>query len=169
MSRDHYRTSNYRAADSVGHLVRRAYTIMLGRMEAAFAGHDFTLMQWIVLIYLRDGIASTASEIAREFEHDSGALTRLIDRLEQRGLLIRRRSERDRRVIELELTPKGRRTIEELLPLVVGQMNDALAPFTREEFEQFRTLLSRLVEHLQRTEPAVQPDRGKGRRPGRAR
>jgi len=105
---------------------------------------------------VRDGIARTASDIAREFRHDSGALTRVIDQLERRDLLTRRRSTSDRRVVELALTPKGVRTIEELLPVVVGQMNAALEPFTQAEFEQMRSMMERLVDHLQRQESAPQ-------------
>ena len=167
MSEQHYRADNYRAVDSIGHLIRRVYTIILSRAETAFGEQGFTLMQWIVLLYLRDGLASTASEIAREFQHDSGALTRVIDRLEQRGLLSRRRSERDRRVVELELTPEGRRTIDALLPMVVEQMNLALAPFSREEFLQFRAFLTRLLDHLMRMTPAEPPDPQPPRRPVR--
>ncbi len=127
------------------------------RIEAAFAGHGFTLMQWIVLIYVRDGLARTASDITREFRHDSGALTRVIDHLERRGLLARKRSTRDRRAVNLALTPKGRRTVEELLPVVVGQMNAALEPFSRAEFEQLREMMERMVDHLQRLAPPAVP------------
>jgi DNA-binding MarR family transcriptional regulator len=159
MAEPHYRAASYQAADSVGYLIRRLYSIMLTQLEAAFAGHGFTLMQWIVLIYLRDGLAQTASDIAREFQHDSGALTRLIDQLERRGLLTRRRGKSDRRVVRLALTAKGRRTIESLLPVVVEQMNRALAPLSHEEFEQFRSTLARLVDHLQATEsPSLSVD-----------
>jgi DNA-binding MarR family transcriptional regulator len=157
MPEQHYRAATYTARDSVGYLLRRVYSIMHERMEAALAGHDFTLMQWIVLLYLRDGIASTASDIAREFRHDSGALTRVIDQLQRRGLVTRRRSTSDRRVVDLALTAKGGRTIEELLPVVVGQMNEALAPFTRAEFEQMRSLMERLVNHLHVLQDAEQP------------
>ncbi len=153
MPEQHYRPASYRARDSMGYLLRRVHTIMHDRIESAFAGHGFTLMQWIVLIYVRDGLARTATEIAREFRHDSGALTRVIDQLERRGLLARERSSTDRRVVNLTLTPKGHRTIEELLPVVVGQMNLALEPFTREEFEQMRGLMERLVRHLQALPP----------------
>jgi DNA-binding MarR family transcriptional regulator len=168
MPQQHYRAATYKARGSVGYLLRRVYTIMHERMEAAFAGHDFTVMQWIVLLYVRDGIARTASDIAREFRHDSGALTRVIDQLERRELLTRRRSTSDRRAVELALTPKGRRTIEELLPVVVGQMNAALEPFTQAEFEQMRNMMERLVDHLQRQEvapqsPAAAPRKGAGR------
>lgn len=183
MPEQHYRANTYRARDSMGYLLRRVYTIMHERIESAFAGHDFTLMQWIILIYLRDGMARTASDISREFRHDSGALTRVIDRLERRGLLQRRRSAADRRAVELSLTPLGRHTVESLLPVVVEQMNLALSPFTREEFTQLRTLMVRLVEHLQSlpeparratpgpapaTAPATAAARA-GRRPARSR
>lgn len=158
MPEQHYRPASYRARDSMGYLLRRVYTTMHDRIESAFAGHGFTLMQWIVLLYVRDGLARSATDIAREFRHDSGALTRVIDQLERRGLLTRERSSSDRRVVNLALTPKGRRTIEELLPVVVGQMNLALEPFTRDEFEQMRSLMERLVQHLQvLPPPAVQP------------
>jgi DNA-binding MarR family transcriptional regulator len=153
MPEQHYRPASYRARDSVGYLLRRVYTTMHERIEMAFAGHGFTLMQWIVLIYVRDGLARTASDLVREFRHDSGAMTRVIDQLERRGLLSRKRSTRDRRVVNLALTPKGRRTIEKLLPVVVGQMNAALEPFSRAEFEQLREMMERLVNHLQQLAP----------------
>jgi DNA-binding MarR family transcriptional regulator len=157
MPEQHYRVASYRARDSVGYLLRRVYTTMHERIEAAFAGHGFTLMQWIVLIYVRDGMARTASDITREFRHDSGALTRVIDHLERRGLLTRERSTRDRRAVNLALTPKGRRTVEELLPVVVGQMNAALEPFSRAEFEHFREMMERMVDHLQKLAPPAAP------------
>ncbi len=156
MPEQHYRPASYRARDSVGYLLRRVYTTMHERIEAAFAGHGFTLMQWIVLIYVRDGLAHTASDLVREFRHDSGAMTRVIDQLERRGLLTRKRSTRDRRVVNLALTPKGRRTIEQLLPVVVGQMNEALEPFSRAEFERLREMMERLVTHLQQLAPPEQ-------------
>jgi DNA-binding MarR family transcriptional regulator len=170
MPEQYYRAATYRARDSMGYLLRRVYSIMHERVEAAFADHHLTLMQWIILIYLRDGLARTASDIAREFRHDSGALTRVIDQLERRDLVARRRSRTDRRVVELDLTAEGRRTIEALLPAMVGEMNQALAPFNRSEIEQMRGLLQRMIEHLQglpMPEPAPaseEPSRAPARR-----
>jgi DNA-binding MarR family transcriptional regulator len=155
MSEQFYDPASYRARDSVGYLVRRLYSILSNRIEAQFADQGLTLMQWIVLLYLRDELALTASDIAREFRHDSGALTRVIDQLEQRGLLTRERSSRDRRVVELHLTRVGRRTIEKLLPRVVGELNAALAPLSRDEFEQFQGFLLRILDHLQSESPPV--------------
>ena len=154
MPEQFYDPASYRARDSVGYLVRRLYSILSNRIEARFADQGLTLMQWIVLLYLRDGLARTASDIAREFRHDSGALTRVIDQLEQRGLLTRERSAKDRRAVELHLTRVGRKTIEKLLPKVVGELNDALSPLSREEFAQFQGFLVRILDHLQPDSPS---------------
>jgi DNA-binding MarR family transcriptional regulator len=158
MPEQFYDAATYQARDSVGYLVRRLYSIMRTRLEAAFAHHGLTLMQWIVLMHVRDGLARTASDIAREFSHDTGALTRVIDQLEKRGLLRRRRSARDRRVVELELTRAAERLIADCLPPVFTEMNYALAPLDRAEFDQLRSLLNRVLEHLQQTAlPMEQP------------
>ena len=155
MPEQFYDAATYQARDSVGYLVRRLYSIMRTRLEAAFAHHGLTLMQWIVLMHIRDGLACTASDIAREFSHDTGALTRVIDQLEKRGLLRRRRSVRDRRVVELELTRAADRLIADCLSPVVNEMNFALAPLDRAEFEQLRASLTRVLDHLQ--EAALPP------------
>jgi DNA-binding MarR family transcriptional regulator len=155
MPEQFYDAATYLARDSVGYLVRRLYSIMRTRLEATFVHHGFTLMQWIVLVQIRDGLAKTASDIARDFAHDSGALTRVIDQLERRQLLRRSRSARDRRVVELELTREGRRVIADLLPLVVTEMNFALEPLDRTEFDQFRGQLLRVVEHLHQAAPVA--------------
>jgi DNA-binding MarR family transcriptional regulator len=169
MPEQFYDPRTYKARDSIGYYIRRLQATLPARIEASFASHEFTLLQWILLMHLRDGLARTASDIARELHHDSGALTRVLDQLEGRGLVTRRRSSTDRRVVELDLTPKGRRTVEELLPTVVEELNAALAPLTRAEFTQFERTLKKVERHLR---PAAVPARGPEapavRRPSRA-
>jgi len=167
MPEQFYDVASYTSRDSVGYLVRRLAAIITNRLEAAFASRQFTLTQWSVLMHLRDGSARTASDLSCAFQHDSGALTRLLDQLEARGLIARRRSVRDRRVVELELTDAGERAIEALLPTVVAALNAALAPLSRAEFEQFRGALVKIFDHLaagrtarpQAPESAPAPDR----------
>jgi DNA-binding MarR family transcriptional regulator len=149
MPEQYYHPQTYLSRDSVGYLVRRLYTLLLARFEGALAQADFTLTQWIVLIQVRDGLARTASDIANDLGHDSGALTRVVDQLERRGYLQRSRSRKDRRVVELKLTPAGKAIIEELLPLVVDHTNAALAPLSKSEFVQLRSYLVRLLDHAQ--------------------
>jgi DNA-binding MarR family transcriptional regulator len=165
MAEQHYQPHTYLARDSVGYLVRRLYTLLLARFEGTLARADFTLTQWIVLIQLRDGCARTAADIASDLQHDSGALTRVLDQLERRGYLARKRSTRDRRVVELRLTRAGHRIVEELVPLVVDETNAALAPLSHEEFLQLRDYLQRLLAHAQRTATDPPPAAGTGAAP----
>lgn len=159
MPEQFYDVATYAARDSVGYLVRRLTAIISARVEAAFASQRFTLTQWSVLMHLRDGLARTASDLACAFQHDSGALTRVLDQLERRGLIGRRRSSTDRRVVVLELTPAGRRAIDLLLPTVVETLNAVLAPLTAREFDQFRATLVKVLDHVvdRRALPAASP------------
>lgn len=166
MPEQYYQPQTYLSRDSVGYLIRRLYTLLLARFEGALAQADFTLTQWIVLIQVRDGLARTASDIANDLGHDSGALTRVVDQLERRGYLQRSRSAKDRRVVELKLTPAGHAIIDELLPLVVDHTNAALAPLSKSEFVQLRSYLVRLLDHAQR--PAQAPTAGTAKQRVRA-
>ena len=163
MPEQYYHPQTYLSRDSVGYLVRRLYTLLLARFEGALAQADFTLTQWIVLIQVRDGLARTASDIASDLGHDSGALTRVVDQLERGGYLQRNRSSKDRRVVELRLTAAGRAIIDQLLPLVVDHTNAALAPLSKSEFVQLRSYLVRLLDHAQ-DDNAVPAAKAAGRR-----
>ena len=143
-----YTPETYTVRGSVGYLIRRARNLMTVRVETEFNKHEVTFVQWIILMHLRDGLASTSAEIARDMCHDSGALTRVIDQLEQRGLIARRRSQLDRRTIELMLTDAGLATVNALVPMVVGLLNDALADFTQDEAQTFTRLLNKFIDGI---------------------
>jgi DNA-binding MarR family transcriptional regulator len=155
MSKQHYKIETYRAQDSVGYLVKRTHSLMVDTMEPVFAARGFTFLQYVILAWLRDGIAVNPRDICMQFRHDSGALTRVIDQLAERGLLERVRRDRDRRKVELQLTPAGRETIEGLIPLVVEKLNLALDDFSGDEVHELQRLLIKLnMRLLAAVEPA---------------
>jgi len=149
MSKQHYQVSTYKAQLSVGYLVKRAHSLMLDIMEPVIEQRGFSFIQYVVLSALRDGIAVNPKAICMQFRHDSGALTRIIDQLAERGLLERVRRDRDRRKVELQLTPAGRETIESLIPLVVDKLNEVLADFSKAEVQELLRLLVKLNTTLQ--------------------
>ena len=163
MPKQFYRADTYRARDSIGYLMKRVTSMMMDRIEASFESHGFTFTQWVVLMYLRDGISITPAGICRELRHDSGALTRVIDQLEERGLITRHRSREDRRVVELELTRGGRETAEMLIPITVNCLNTALDVFSIEESQQLKSLLERMYAHLEATAAPTDGHAGKTR------
>jgi DNA-binding MarR family transcriptional regulator len=151
----HYDPSTYRSQLGIGYLVKRAHSMMLDTMEPVFEARGFTFIQYVIMSWLRDGIAVNPKEICAQYRHDSGALTRVIDQLAERGLVERVRRDRDRRKVELQLTDKGRETIETLVPLVVEKLNLALEDFSSEEFNELKRLLLKLNTKLQ---SALEPE-----------
>src|ERR1700729_3186510 len=149
MSKQHYQVSTYKAQLSVGYLVKRAHSLMLDIMEPVIEQRGFSFVQYVVMSSLRDGIAMNPKVICTQFRHDSGALTRIIDQLAERGLLEGVRRDRDRRKVELQLTPAGRETVEGLIPLVVDKLNEVLADFSSEEVQELLRLLVKLNTTLQ--------------------
>src|SRR5271154_6333961 len=157
MSKQHYQVSTYKAQLSIGYLVKRAHSLMLDIMEPVIEQCGFSFVQYIVMSALRDGIAVNPKSICTQYRHDSGALTRIIDQLADRGLLERVRRDRDRRKVELQLTPAGRAVIEELLPLAVEKLNLALTDFSPEEVQEFLRLLMKLNTTLESSaEPTLE-------------
>jgi DNA-binding MarR family transcriptional regulator len=149
MSKQHYQVSTYKAQTSVGYLVKRAHSLFLDIMEPMIEQRGFSWFQYVVLAALRDGIAVNPKAICAQYRHDSGALTRIIDQLAERGLLERVRRDKDRRKVELQLTPAGRDAIESLIPLIVGKLNEVLSDLSQAEVQELLRLLVKLNTTLQ--------------------
>ena len=144
----HYRLEAYSARSSVGYLLKRAHTQLVDQLEAAVPDPGITATQWVVLMYLRDGLAINASDLCVQLQHDSGALTRVIDQLEARGLVQRERSREDRRAVQLRLTAAGADTVTALIPAVVDKLNYALRDFSRAEAAELNRLLTKMIGSL---------------------
>jgi len=156
MSKQHYEVATYKAQSSIGYLVKRAHSLMLDVLEPVLEERGYSFVQYVILAWLREGLAVNPKDICAQYRHDSGAMTRVIDQLAERGLLERVRRDRDRRKVELQLTPAGFEAIQGLIPLVVEKLNLALVEFTTAEVQEFLRLLMKLNTSLQTTvEPAA--------------
>ena len=94
--------------------------------------------------------------MARHLNHDAGATTRLVDQLEERGLVKRQRSKSDRRVVQLSLTPQGRAVARMHVPPIVDFWNRVTDEFAPQEIKQLIGLMTRLIERLE-AEPMHAP------------
>jgi DNA-binding MarR family transcriptional regulator len=141
----YYKPSNYTMRNSVGYLMRICTNRLLPQMEALFQDQELTFSQWTTLVALHDGRIATAGDLAHNICHDAGSLTRLIDQMEKRSLVTRARSDKDRRVVTLALTPRGRSLVEALAPKVMDFWNELLSGFRHDEVDTLINLLTRLV------------------------
>ncbi|MFC5578533.1 MarR family winged helix-turn-helix transcriptional regulator [Lysobacter niabensis] len=89
-------------------LLREIRAAFWTRMEAELhaAGHELTFSQYITLKELAKGEAS-ATDLAHAAQLNPGAMTRLLDKLEQRGILARVADPKDRRALRIHLTDAG--------------------------------------------------------------
>jgi len=148
---DFYSASNYGTEDSVGFLMKRVMLSVVHQADKRLGPHGLTSAQWGPLIRLRSCGGSTVAELARWLQIDAGAMTRLLDRLEKKGLCKRVRSTTDRRVVQVELTPQGEAAIAEVPAVLAEVMNAHLAGFSKSEWQALKTYLQRIVqtgEHL---------------------
>jgi DNA-binding MarR family transcriptional regulator len=147
---DFYRPESYRAEESVGYMMKRILASISQSVESRLCEPGSpTYPQWIPLHKLHMGVATTVAELARECQLDTGAMTRLLDRLEAKGLCRRVRSQSDRRVVNIELTDEGRAAAQEVPHSLARVQNDYLAGFTREEWEQLKSYLRRILDNAQ--------------------
>lgn len=149
MPKQYYKVASCSSHSSVAYLTKRAHSLMVDLMEPLLARPRLTFAQYIILVMLRDSAAVSPRDICLQFRHDSGALTRVIDQLAERGLVVRMRSDVDRRKVELQLTPAGRKVLDTMLPSVLELLNLTLEDFEAGEVEELTRLLAKLNTRLQ--------------------
>jgi DNA-binding MarR family transcriptional regulator len=142
---DFYRAESYCAEESVGFLMKRIMLSVVQQVDKRLGEHGLTSAQWGPLLRLHNNGASTVAELARWLNVDAGAMTRLLDRLEKKGLLKRIRSTEDRRVVQVELTAAGAAAITEVPAVLADVMNAHLAGFSKTEWLALKNYLQRML------------------------
>jgi DNA-binding MarR family transcriptional regulator len=112
----HYNRDNFQVMQSVGFHINRARNLTAMELDDALKPLDITSQQMGILLSVLRGLANTPYELSKLLGMDTGLMTRTLDKLEQKGLLVRSRNIEDRRVINLELTAKTRPTRFPTLP-----------------------------------------------------
>jgi MarR family transcriptional regulator, multiple antibiotic resistance protein MarR len=151
---DIYDIATYQPKKSVGALLSRVRVEMLTALDKDLASDqrlaelELSSAQLIVIANLAaaEGPLS-ASDLCKHISYDAGAMTRMLDRLESKGLIRRNRSAQDRRLMHLELTDEGRATYPRMREISMAVANRFLAGFTKAEARQLEGLLARMLEN----------------------
>jgi DNA-binding MarR family transcriptional regulator len=153
---DIYDAATYEPRKGIGHLLHRVRTEILAAVDRELAADEqlaameVTSAQFIILATLSMGLAKSASDLCKGISYDAGAMTRMIDRLEEKGLLRRSRDPGDRRLVNLELTEKGNAALPRMRDSSMRVLNRFLQGFTKAEARQLEAFLTRMLENAPR-------------------
>lgn len=145
MTSEPYNLKNYSPCESIGFLLKRAGSQLTMTVDRNLARFDMTHAQLAIFLRLLHGQAKTAADLARELATDTGAMTRMLDRLEEKEFVQRTRSSADRRVVEVSLTAKGKQLADQMTQVAVDSLNHHLRGFTDVEVAQFKDFLRRMI------------------------
>jgi DNA-binding MarR family transcriptional regulator len=147
--RPHYTVANYEWQSSTGHLIANVQHAMRRALDAELARFgDVSSAQWIIMTILAHQDDVTAASLAKRLNHDPGSMTRLLDRMQEKGLLQRARLGDDRRCIRIELTDAGRALLPSLKAAAINVVNRSLTGFSAAEHQLANSLLQRMIDNL---------------------
>jgi DNA-binding MarR family transcriptional regulator len=139
-----YNAENYTSARNIARHIIDIATDMRASIDRRVTPLGISGAQWVVLVRIASGVGASAAELCRAIGYDSGSMTRMLDRLEKRGLIYRSRSVEDRRVIELHLTDLGKELYPQLTLIAIDTLNCFLKDFTPAEADVLMGFLDRV-------------------------
>ena len=104
-----------------------------------------TIAEWRLVAHLAEHKNVSIREIFVRVAMDKSKVSRAASRLELSGFVIKTINPADRRLIELQLTAKGRKLFEKIEPLALAYEREALSPLSAQDAETFRGLIYKLL------------------------
>ena len=132
---------------STAHLLKRLAWVVKERAGSGFESTGLSPYHYAVLVLLDERPPETQAMIADALGYDRSHLVGLLDELEERGLLARKRDPSDRRRHLVSLTPDGKRALGRLRAVVKQVDEEFLAPLDQKERASLHSLLLKLVGH----------------------
>lgn len=126
--------------------ILRTADVVRRRLSSVVEPHGITLQQYNVLRILRGagGNPLATVEIGERLIEQTPGVTRLLDRLESKGLVSRERSAEDRRLVYTWITDSGLRLLEKLDEPVDRADDEAVGSLTRKQIQQLTTILEQV-------------------------
>jgi len=137
---------------SIGYLVGRTSRAIIKRLTKKFAdtGFDVSYEQWSILIHLYRKDGQTQQELSNIAVKDKAAITRLLNVLEKKNIVLRIPDRTDKRSNLVYLTNKAKEFRSELMALVEEMLCEAEKDISMEEMEQCRVTLNKIFLNFER-------------------
>jgi len=132
-------------------VMARCHRALALSVERSIAGLGLCQSDFMVLEALLNKGPLTITEIQGKVLLASGSMTAAVDRVESRGLVVRKTTSKDRRARVLELTPEGRRLIEGTYGEHARHLEEAMSVLDEKERKQLYAGLKKLGQSVAAT------------------
>ncbi len=131
-----------------GHLIRRFHQHATATFQNSVksTGHDITPVQFATLATLAQHPELDQATLAGLIAYDRATIGGVVKRLEQKGLISRNPSEKDRRAFRLALTPYGQTVLGEVTPIVSALQSDILEGLSADEAHTLIRLMHKALQ-----------------------
>ena len=119
---------------------------IVGRYRPFLDQLDITYPQYLVLLVLWEHQEHSVSQLGEKLYLDSGTLTPLLKRLEQKNLVTRSRSKEDERIVKIKLTSEGQSLQKKAASIPKQLFEDMKVP--EEELKQLKTTIEKILTTL---------------------
>ena len=146
-----YDPATFDPRGSIARMIFQVRSALASRVEKEIladpdlAPYEFTAPQLGILEVLHGGEADSASDLCKLMSYDRGAMSRMIDRLEKKGLVRRVRRVDERRTITLELTRQGEALLPKARAGMVRVLNGLLRGVSKSDVRDAETVLRRML------------------------
>lgn len=148
-----YDVDSFNVREGFGYRISRVRKAIIDKIEQELAPLDISGAQWLVVLLMADETVGCPADLCKRMTYDPGAMTRVLDRLESKGLVQRLPSEGDRRSVRLELTAEGRALLPRIRAALVDVYNRLLVGFAPEEVDALNGFLDRILANAESTTP----------------
>lgn len=138
-------------------LLAQASQLISGEFHRVVVEQGFTVSEWRVLASLADGHAMSTGELARISVTTQPTVTRVINRFEKQGDVVRIDDANDRRVTLVRITPSGLRLVADLITLARAHEARVLQPFGVQRSAELKQALKEIVALHQPVDPSMEP------------
>ncbi len=135
---------------NLGLLIRSAHNSMTERfVQNVFnSGHDISMDQWMILGPIWQLESPSQKELGEICLRDKPSITRIIDSLEKKSLVVRVPDQIDHRIKRVVLTKAGKQLFYDVLPIMEKTREEVRGNIPEEEIQIFKKVLSKIIENL---------------------
>ncbi|SAK83501.1 MarR family transcriptional regulator [Caballeronia temeraria] len=130
----------------LGYWLRLVSNAVSNAFARALAERQISVAEWVVLNHVGNRNSATSSAIAAAIGMTRGAVSKILDKLESKGLVVRVASTEDSRVQILSLTRQARRLLPKLTAIADGNDDHFFSVLDRAEQDTLRALLQKLAD-----------------------